>query len=329
MNYKKSQLILDEIKKANKILLNCHRSPDPDSVGSALSVFQILKQLGKDDVTIISPDDIPQNCKFLPNSELIQKTDFDIFDFSAYDTFIITDSGNWSQITGKDRILSSKIKTIVLDHHYTNINYGDFNIVDKSVGSACEVIYKLISDFGLKINKELAETILTGIIADTISFQTDLIGESAFSYADILIKAGADRNKIIFNLYKSRPFDEIQLMGKILSKSRIEKEYRFVWSAISKEETKGYPDSQDAKTSVVSSYMQSVRGTDFGFVLEEKEGFSSVSFRSRTDFDVSKIAEELGGGGHKSAAAARLIKISFDEAVEKVLSVCRKYAKKS
>ena len=48
MNYPKSKEILEEIKKAQKILVNCHRSPDADSVGSALATYLVLTKMGKD-----------------------------------------------------------------------------------------------------------------------------------------------------------------------------------------------------------------------------------------------------------------------------------------
>ena len=328
MNYTESTKILEEIKKAKKILVNCHRSPDPDSVGSALSMYLILKSLGKDDVTIISPDEIPNNCKFLPNSGLIKKVDFDEFDFSDYDTFIIVDSGNWNQITGEEKILSSGINNIVIDHHYTNPKFGTVNILDTQAGSCCAVIYKFIKDLNIEITPDLATTLLTGMISDTNSFQTDVIGENTLEIADSLIKCGANRRNILFNLYMTRSLDEIRLIGDILSNVKIDEIGKFAWSAVSREISDKYPKSYDAKSYVAGYFMQSLDKTNFGFVIEEKENFSSVSFRSRTGFDVSKIAEELGGGGHKSAAATRIF-LPFDEAVEKVLAVARKYAKKN
>jgi phosphoesterase RecJ-like protein len=327
MNYPESQLILDEIKKAKRILLNCHRSPDPDSVGSALSMYLILQNLGVEKVSIISPDEIPNNCRFLPNSDVVKKEDFDKFDFTQYDLMIFLDSGNWNQVTGKERVVSSKIKKIVIDHHYTNPKYGDINIVDSNAGSCCNVLYKFAQDLEIHFDRDLSTTLLTGIIADTLSFQTDLIGDSTLSIADVLIKSGADRKNIIFNLYMTRPIDEIKLMGEMLLNVNVD-DCGFAWVAISKKTLKKYPKSYDAKSYVAGSFIQSIENTNFGFVMEEKDEYSTVSFRSRKDFDVSKVAEELGGGGHKSASATRIY-LPFDQAVEKVLEVCRKYANKN
>lgn len=326
MNYPESQLILDEIKKAKRILVNCHRSPDPDSVGSALSIYHALQLLGKSDIKIICPDEAPFNCKFLDNSEKIEKVDFSKFNFSEHDLFMIVDSGNWDQVTGKKNVLNSNIKKIVIDHHYTNSKFGDLNILDIEAGSTAAIIAKLVEDFNLSIDGVLATSLLTGIIADTLSFQTDVIGNSSLIIADRLIKAGADRNNVIFNLNRSKSLDEIHLIGYLLSNIKVEKEYGFAWVAVSKEISRKFPMSKDAKSSVAGSFIPAIESTDFGFVLEESDRYISVSFRTRQNFDVSKIAEELGGGGHKSAAAARLPDLNFTEAVEKVLNACRKYA---
>lgn len=329
MNYPESQQILEEIKKAKRILLNCHRSPDPDSVGSALSLYHILQLLGKDDITIICPDEVPFNCKFLANADKIKKVNFDEFNFSNYDLFIIIDSGNWDQITGENNISNSKITKIVFDHHYTNPKFGDTNMLDIDAGSTAAVIANFVNDIDLKIDEVLATSLLTGIIADTVSFQADVIGISSLIIADNLIKSGADRNNIIYNLYRSKSLDEIHLMGHMLSTIKVDTKYHFAWVAISKEISRKYPMSKEAKSSVSGSFIPSVEDTDFGFVLEESEKYISASFRSRNNFDVSKIAEELGGGGHKSAAAARIENVNFEEAVGKVLIACRKYARKS
>jgi phosphoesterase RecJ-like protein len=328
MNYNESQKILEQINKSNNILINCHRSPDPDSVGSSLSLYLILKELGKENITIICPDETPFNCKFLPNADVIKKVDFNEFDYSQFDLFFAVDSGSWNQVTGKDKILESGINTIVIDHHFTNPKFGNINILDVEAGSCAAVVYKFAKDLNINIKEDLATTMLTGIVGDTISFQTDVIGDSAFAIADDLIKCGADRNKVIFNLYKSKSLDEIHFMGTMLSNTHVDSDYKFAWVAISKEESSKYPTSKDAKSSVAGSFISAVADTDFGFVLEETSEFVSVSFRTRKNFDVSKIAEELGGGGHKSASAARLVGMNFDDAVEKVLYACRKYANK-
>ena len=86
----------------------------------------------------------------------------------------------------------------------------------------------------------------------------------------------------------------------------------------------------EEKSAVATNFASIVEVNDIGIVIvEEKKDFVTCSFRSRGNFDISKIATELGGGGHKEAAGARIVGFSFDEAVKKVLDVARKYAKKT
>jgi phosphoesterase RecJ-like protein len=104
----------------------------------------------------------------------------------------------------------------------------------------------------------------------------------------------------------------------------------FVWSAISLSTYKDFGEYPYAKEDVANLFFPIVKGTDFGIVMvETNEGVLSVSFRSRSGFDVSKIAEEVGGGGHKAAAGARIEGLPFQDAVNKVLSAARKYATKN
>lgn len=328
MNYKESPKILQEIQKAAKILINCHRSPDPDGIASALSVYYVLTRMGKD-VRVVSPDGATPDCLFLNSSEKIEKTDFNKFDFCKYDLLIIVDAGNWDQVTGRENIKSSGIKTVVIDHHFTNPGYGAINLVDKKASSDCEVLFRIFEDWEVELSGELSTILLTGIIADTVCFQADGLTSKVFKISEELMNKGADKNLIIFNLYKSQSIGKLKLIGKILEKMKIDENYNFVWSAISKSESGEYLDSQDAKSIAASLFAGSVKNTDFGIFMIEAEDSLSLSLRSRTGFDVSPIAEELGGGGHKAAAGAKIVGLPFDKAVEKVLEVVRKYAKRN
>ena len=96
--------ILDVIKKSESILLHCHPSPDPDSVGSALAMKFALQSLGKK-VTIIAGDSpVPSAFSHFPGfAEIIPKNFFEI-DLAAFDLFIIQDSGSLDRISKKAQL---------------------------------------------------------------------------------------------------------------------------------------------------------------------------------------------------------------------------------
>ncbi|MGA3291882.1 MAG: bifunctional oligoribonuclease/PAP phosphatase NrnA [Candidatus Microgenomates bacterium] len=327
MNYKLSTKILEEIKKADKILVNCHRGPDSDSVGSALALKSVLEAMGKE-VLVICPSDIPSDLTFLLGSDSIKRVNFSSFDFSKQDLFLAIDSSNYAMVTGLKDSNKPSIKTIVMDHHFSNDKFGKINLIDAKITSTGELLFRVFEDWKIKIDKDVAECLLTGIIGDTGSFQYQNVGQETLRVAATLMEKGADKDKIIYNIYRNIDFKEVKMWGKFIESMMIED--NFVWAAISLATYKDFGEYPYAKEDVANLFFPIVKGTDFGIVMvETNENVLSVSFRSRSGYDVSKIAEEVGGGGHKAASGARIEGLPFQNAVNKVLTAARKYAKKA
>ena len=330
MNYPESQLILDEIKKAKRILLNCHRHPDSDSIGSTLAMRQVLLKLGKEIEIICPSEDIPQSINYLVGfDEITTNVNFRKFDFSKSDLFLTLDSSSWDMVSGLKDFKPPEMKIIVVDHHLTNTLYGDINLVDTKVTSVGEMLFSIFEDWAITIEKDIADCLMAGIIGDTGAFRYPGSNSRTLYIGSKLIELGANKDKAVDAIYRSDSFELLKFYGDVLSRFQIDREYKFVWSAIPHEIYKKLKQPSLAKESAASMFTQVVEGTDFGFVAVEQElGKLSISFRSRTGFNTSEIASELGGGGHIYASGAK-VELPFNEAVEKVLEVCRKYAQKT
>ncbi|KKS05300.1 MAG: Phosphoesterase RecJ domain protein [Candidatus Woesebacteria bacterium GW2011_GWA1_41_7] len=326
MNYKDSPIILSEIKKAPKILVNCHRGPDSDSIGSALAMAKVIQKIGGQ-VTVICPSDIPSDLMFLPGADEIIRVNYTSFDFSSYDLFMILDSSTYSMVTGLKDSDKPGIRSIVIDHHFSNEKFGDINLVDSEVTSTGELLYGLFLDWDVTISGDTANCLLTGIIGDTGTFQYQNVGEKTLRIAADLIEKGANKDEIVFNLYRNIEFREVKMWGKFIERMMIED--GFVWSAIPLPIYRDLGEYTYAKEDVANFFAPIVKGTEFGIVMVEvSENVLSVSFRSRTGFDVAKVAAEIGGGGHKAAAGARIEGLPFQEAVNEVLKAARKHVQK-
>lgn len=330
MNYEESQKIFEEIKKAKKILVNCHKHPDPDSIGSSLALRKVLLGLGKDVEIICPSNELYQEIDYLEDYQAIKKgIDFSKFDFSKFDLFIILDSSSWWMVTNSEEIKPSGIKTIVLDHHDSNEKFGSINLVDTKIASIGELLFLLFEDWGVKIDKVVAGQLMASIVGDTGAFRYPDANRKTFEIALKLMNLGANKDIAIQHLYRSESYPMMKFYGEVLSRSKLDKSGNFFWSAVPYEVFNKLGKPQSAKESSASLFAQIVEGTDYGFVaVEQEKGRLNISFRSRTGFDVSKIAEDLGGGGRIYASAAKVEGLSFDDAVNKVLEVCRKYAKK-
>ncbi|MBP9758777.1 bifunctional oligoribonuclease/PAP phosphatase NrnA [Candidatus Dojkabacteria bacterium] len=337
MNYSESQLVLDEIKKAKRILINCHTNPDADSIGSAFALNEVLKVYFQKDVTIIYPDDLPENTLFIKDSlygEVVtKKIDFNTFNFSEYDLFIALDSSSWDRVRGGGNKEKIDIKTIVIDHHHTNTRFGEINIVDDTMSSTAELLYFVFNDWGINPDREVdypffQKALLTGIISDTECFRTKVADSKTMKVASDLMRFSS-KDEIIKNLYQSNSITTLRAISDMLANISINEESNFCYTYIRYEEYSRNKLESFAKDMVADFFINSVSKTDFGFIAVEKQkGETSVSFRARTDFDTSIIAKELGGGGHKIRSAVTIRNMDFEIALKRILDTCQKYSNK-
>jgi phosphoesterase RecJ-like protein len=329
MKYKDSRNILRVLKKSKRILINIHRHPDSDGVGSALAFYEFLIKLRKE-VKVICPNELTEDNLFLPFSEKVEKVDFNTFDFTNWDTFLVLDSSNWDMVAGDSGIKVPEINIILIDHHITSKRFGNINLIDEIVSSASELVYFLFRDWRVKLTESISQNLLAGIICDTGILQYPNVTPQTLEATRDLIIKGANKNVIVENLYRNYPFNQLKLWGEILNKMQFDKESKFVYSAVPNDIYKKYNEPVGGKETAASMFCPVVKDSDFGMIMIEQEKNNlSVSFRSKKDFNVAEIAEALGGGGHILAAGVTIKGMEFEKAVEKVLSVAKKYAQKN
>lgn len=329
MNYKESIDILKKIEKADNILLNCHRGPDPDGIGSSLALKAVLEKMGKSVDVICPSNKISSQVDYLRDYKDIKTgIDFNNFPFDVYDLFISLDTPNLSLMTGSDKSKEPKIDTVIIDHHYISTTKGGIRLIDEKATSVGEMLYLIFEDWVIDIDKNISECLLTSIIGDTGALAYPNVTPQTLRITAKLMDMGVNKDVITSRIYRNEDFSMIKFWSEVLSLTQIDKEHKFIYAFIPYEVYSKYENLDDAKAKTASLFAPIVSGTNFGFIaVEEKPKYVSISLRGRTEFDTSKIAKELGGGGHKVASAAKIENISFDEASEKILSVARKYAK--
>lgn len=333
MYYQNSVEIFDKIKNSKKILINCHYNPDPDSVGSALSLYSLIKSL-KIEVDIVCPNNkLPSKLSFLDGyNEIKLNIDYENFNFDLYDLVLIVDSANPKVVSGiSNTNFIKKIKNlIVIDHHETNNIDAVIKLIDNNASSVTEIIYGLFEDNQIEIIPETATKLLTGIYGDTSLLTLPSATERTYEVVNKLIHLHADKNTVVMYLTKSEKLEMYKFWSFALSKIEVDSENRFAFVFISLEEYSRFLNLENAKSKVASIFSNGIIDTDFGIVgIEKEKGVLDLSLRARTDYDTSVIAKALGGGGHKAMSAVLIEGVEFNSAVQKVLDVCRKYATKN
>lgn len=323
MYYQQSPKIFEIIKQSKNILINIHRNPDLDSIGSATALYQVLIKIGKK-ITLICPHQIPENFKFLKGAKKVKTIDFSSFNFSLYDLFIILDSGSFDIVTGSKEIKLPDIKKIVIDHHRTN-NWKNYllRLLDIKTSATAGIIYQMFVDWGIKIDADMSTSLFSGIAGDTVFFKYGGNTKLTFKIATKLLNLGADKNKLIDQAFDSFDFDLVKLIGETLKKMERETSPagKFVYSIIDCQTYEKYGKPKGARELVADFFARSIKGYGFGVIIFEVEkNVFSLSFRSKENVDVSEIAKKLGGGGHKCAAGAT-VNGNIDQVIKKIKEV--------
>ncbi len=317
---KKAQMIWKRLSLAKKMVINVHRRPDLDSVGSATALAQVLEKQGKK-VKLICPHQIPEEFLFLKKAREIKTVDFANYYFHPDEIFVVLDSAASSIITGDTEAEINRQPDVVIDHHEINSLISPLKFVRKEASATAEILYDLFSFLKVEIDKDIATSLLAGILGDTVFLRYPNSPLKIFKIIDRLLEKGADYQKIIFHALDSFSFLAIKLLGKFLEKMEIveNKKTRFVFSAVNFEEYFQFGCPQGVREMAADLYFRSFKNIDLGVVgLEEEKGKMVLSFRSKGEIDVSQLAKIFGGGGHKHAAGATL-EGSFDKVKKEVV----------
>jgi len=320
--------LLEIIKASKKVLLHLHPRPDGDSIGSALGMKHTLTEMGKE-VTVIKGDSpLPAYLSHLPGFDtIVQKNIFEI-DLSAFDLFLIQDSGSMDQISNLGPIIfPPTLKTVCIDHHVSNTGYGQLNLVDSAFPAVCDLLVSLLVSWGITINTNAALCFMIGIFTDTGGFRYRGVTSRTFSNAALLAEIAPDFSKILFAMDNSNTKEKFVYEGLAFSSIHTYVNGRVAISEVSYADLQAKNIPREATKAEVSNLLKSVVGWDIGVsAVEEAPGEIKFSMRTRDPekLDLSVIALELGGGGHKGAAGIFMKDTTLREAVDKLVAVITK-----
>ncbi len=285
-----------KIISARSIVVVSHIRPDGDAIGSLLGLGLALREKGKK-VQMVLQDGIPASFKYLDGSQLVQKAIKEEFDLiCVVDCSDLERTGNVLPIDRKP--------DINLDHHATNLNFAEVNVVDSQAVATTELIYDLLESMGWSLSQAVASALLTGLITDTIGFRTSNITPKALRLAAFFLENGTDLSLLYRKALVNKSIEAARLWG--LGLSKLECEEGMVWTVLTQADRQqvNYPGGDDAD---LINMLSAIDGYEIAMIfVEQKKGKIKVSWRSQPSCDVSKIALQFGGGGHPRASGAEI-----------------------
>jgi len=297
------QLVVDEIRAAERFVLVTHEHPDGDALGSLVAMHGVLRALGKDSIMFIAADELP-----LPR-------EYRLFDLDGVSsvvpddldrrTAIFLDCGNIERNPAD--LLRDVEPRLNIDHHHDNTLFGTVNHVAPQASCTAEVIWDLMRALEVALTPSIAAALYVGLVTDTGRFSYENTGPRAHLMAAELIDAGVDVAGIYRQIYEDMPYAKLELLGRALQHVA---RYDDGSLAIAFLTAADYNEAgaEESYSEGIIDHLRAVDGTKVAALVREllggeKRGQRKVSLRATGDeVDVSAIARAHGGGGHRRAA---------------------------
>ncbi|RZP05126.1 MAG: bifunctional oligoribonuclease/PAP phosphatase NrnA, partial [Flavobacteriales bacterium] len=234
--------IRTNLSDRKKIVIIPHISPDADALGSCLAIYHFFKKNHK--VDIISPNEYSDVLKFLPGENTISRFDSSqdkcVKLITNAEIIFILDFNNLNRVRKlSPYIKKSKAIKIMIDHHESPDDFATYAYCDPSMSSTCEIIYNFLSEYDKNlIDKDIAQCIYTGIVADTGSFRFPSTSSNTLKIASELIDLGVEIDHIYQNLFNNYQFSRLKLLGKTLENFKKVKDLPVMYSLLSDEDQK-------------------------------------------------------------------------------------------
>ena len=199
-----------------------------------------------------------------------------------------------------------------------NDQYGDYNYVDEEASSTGELIYLLLEEMGVEINKQIGYYIAIAIIFDTGCFKYSNVNPRILRLMADLTEMGVEINPIYRAFLASQPLRRLRLKGLVYSRVETAFDGKVAYAKIDQDllaQAGATPD--DAHS--ISGDIRDIEGVEVGVSFLEKEpGLIQIGFRSNEYVPVNRVASAFGGGGHERASGAR-IEGEISDIADKVL----------
>lgn len=323
--------VIENINNMDNFIITSHVNPDGDNIGSSMAMYYFLSKIGKK-VRYVLEDDYPQNLIFLLDKNIKRKSK-DIQDRGQ--VIVALDAGDYSRICIDEDILSYSTDIICIDHHITNGDYSKIKYIDTEASSTCEMVYNLIKTYENIyekniIDKNIATYLYVGLVTDTGNFQYSNTESSSLIMAADLIDRGAEKDKIIQNVYQSNSINFYKILGEALSNLELIDE-KISIITVTKDMMErnciGYDDID-----LITPYTRDIDGVELGIFIKEKSDEEvKVSLRSKNYVDCAKLAREFSGGGHIRAAGCTFYSKDIDQIkkmlIEKSIQYINSYTK--
>ena len=305
--------ICRQLKEANKVAVFCHTRPDGDALGSGMALTCALNNAGKN-ATMFCDDAVPEKYGFLKKLANVKA---ELPEDVKFDTFVCVDCADINRIGSfSTDFVAFKGKKINIDHHVSNKRFADYNCV-LECPATCQLLTEIFTKANFKIDKEIADLLMLGLITDSGNFTHSDVTDKTFETAALLRKCGADTREINYQMFSRQTKQRALLFGKVVNSIRFALDDKLAFIIV--------PFDFLVKFGVDGSITEgfvdfplTIDGVEVAVsLLEVKKRQYKISLRSKGLVNVNTVASKFGGGGHILASGC-MLNGELEEVIEKI-----------
>jgi len=337
--------IARRIRSAARIAVVSHSKPDGDAVGSMLALKRAIDAMedeqgesGHKQVDMFLMGAIESNLLIVvgdtPYAQVEENPPGD-----DYDLILVVDTGAWSQLEPVESWLRRHHELVIgLDHHaWGDADVASMRVVDASMASATQLLVPLLDELGCPLTGGVggvAEALFVGLATDTGWFRHNNAGAEVFSVAARLLSHGVDKSRLYQILEETHRPQRLALEARALGSLTYVLDDTVAIMALGMQDFHITGGSLEDLTGLVNMPMVVGRIRISILLAQIEPGLTKVSFRSKPPipgyeddgfYDVNKLAQQFGGGGHVHAAGARIEK-EIDDARAAIITAVEQFA---
>jgi phosphoesterase RecJ-like protein len=296
--------VLAALRGNERFAVVTHENPDGDALGSLLGAHLALVGLGKDSVMVLDASQlVPVEYRFL---ELEQRGLLRERPADADERILLAVDCAQASRVAAPAMLEAAPFVVNVDHHHDNTRFGDVDLVVADASSTGEILADLVEALGVTLTAELAEALYTAIVTDTGRFQYSNTTPKSLRLAADLVEAGADVKRVFEGVYESVELPKLKLLGSALEHATVHEGGRVIVSHLTRSDFDA-AGAQEPTSEGIIDHLRALEGAELAVLIRELPPGGGArckgSLRSASDtLDVSAIARQLGGGGHRQAA---------------------------
>ena len=309
------------VESHSRFLLTTHINPDGDGLGSEVALALHLQKRGKH-VRIVNDGHVPFNFEFLHRAYPMDSYDPDRADawFEEAEVVVILDTSTRSRIGRiRNHLDRPGLKVTVVDHHVGEAKFADLAVMTVEACATGELVYDYIRRRPETWNLEMAEAVYTAVVTDTGSFRFSNTDPPTHAMAAHLVNMGVQPEKIATEIYRHRHADRVRFLGDVLQHMQLNAEGSIAWLEITRDQMERFRiEGQD--TEGIVDFPRTIPGVEVvALFTETNDQHVKVSLRSAGFVDVSQLAGQFGGGGHRVASGA-LLRGTLEESRSRILT---------